>query len=185
MKLKIFFIYTQALLSLLSIFSSTSFAFNLSILKNDKENISHAYRSSDLKIAQEKIQSLGNYPVSDKAFQLLGLSLNEISNGGNLCDLNLIQNFSTKLEKVQIPNDHQTLLNFLTIWRSQDLIDDIFFEILKQSSALNASLADFNANKISPSEARSAEKFINNKKITPTILIQLVQKIWAAPWIHG
>ena len=116
------------LLFIVWILSSTSFAFNLDLLKNDKEAESHTYSSHELKKSQQRLTQLGGAEVVSKnAYLALGQAMNELEEKNILCDLNLVRLFQTKLEANQVPGDLNTIKNILIFWRSQNLIDDLFF----------------------------------------------------------
>jgi len=110
-------------------------AFDLSILKNDKESVTHAFTPKELRYA---LQSSGS--TSTAAFALLGEALNELDESQAICDADLYLNFTQKLQKAGLDHSRESITEWLEIWRSQDLIDDLFFEIMSQISNLKSSL---------------------------------------------
>ena len=165
MKFYSVFKYTQAI-SVISIACTTSsFGFDLTILKNDKESVSHSYRDKDLRRAQEALGLNSDPTISQKAFNLLGQSLNELEARGKPCDLPLIQNFKAKLEEAHIQNDQQSISNLLIILRSQNQIDDLFFDIIEQSNKLNEALLSTEIDGVENSDLKRAEGVLTNKKM--------------------
>lgn len=143
-------------------FSAQSNAFDISILKNDKEAVSRAYNKLDLHASKRRMGS-----VSEQAFKLLGDSLTALEAGGtNICDLELVTTLKDKLAQAGISNSHKNIVDLLIVWRSQDLIDDLFFEIMEQSSSFKESLLFSSVNtKTSSIAIKQANKFIKNKNV--------------------
>jgi hypothetical protein len=156
------FVQTLVLSVFICISSSTSFAFDLSIFKNDKEAKSRAYNSLELKLAKNKKALVNN---DKNAFGIFGDTLSEIKKKGQLCDLSVLQQFITNLKKAGIPATHDAIVDLLILWRDQDLIDDILFEIIEQSSALIQSISSIHLDKITKSESKKAATLMKKNEI--------------------
>lgn len=178
MKYKKISINTQALCALALLLSTSSFAFDLNFLKNDKEARSHAYNSMDLRSSKRKVGLPTGDTISARAFKLLGESFNELEKKKSLCDMPLLQNFLAKLEAANISTRHDTIVDLLITWRSQDLIDDIFFEVMEQVSYLNEVSLGFSPAKIRKSEIKRSEKLLTSKKIKDEDLAAVFGDLW-------
>jgi hypothetical protein len=136
-------------------------AFEMHLLKNDKELVSHAYSWMELKRAERQ---LGD--SADQAFDLLGLTLQELESGKEICEIPLHRNFTRKLEENGIPSDQRNIRHLLTLWRSRQRIDDLFFEIMEQSAETGASIRWFEANKAQPWEIREMNELLTTHEIS-------------------
>ena len=122
-------------------------AFDLSILKNDKESVTHVFTQKDLKYA---LQTSGS--TSAAAFTILGEALSDFDESQGICDAELFLNFTLRLQKAGLDYNRDTITQWLEIWRSQNLIDDLFFEIINQISNLK-----FNLETIAPFGIRNRD----------------------------
>lgn len=154
-------------------FADASFAFDLSLLKNDKESESHAYNNAQRHFAKQRIKS----DTADRAFTLLGETFNDLEKNGGLCDLTLYHTFISKLRQAELPSDRKAFQNILIVWRSDNLIDDLFYEIMTQIDTLDAAMnsSSYSYKILDPNEIRSAEQLLEEKKISNGNLSSIYQ----------
>jgi len=153
--------FTQLFGVLTLALGSSSYAFDLSLLKNDKEAKSHAYNNLEKNMAEKRADA-----SSDKAYALLGETINELEQHRLLCDFNLYQVFASKLGRANIENSPKFILDLLIVWRSKDLIDDVFFEIMEQTSNLSTLVETTHIDRMRNKEMSRSEEIMNDKKLT-------------------
>jgi len=161
-------ICTLAVLSalLFSPLGATSFAFDLSLLKNDKEAQSHTYTARSLRHAEAQLSAHGDIPnISEKSYAILGQSFNLLEDKKDFCDLNLFRLFLGDMERAGLPADLSSLKNIFIVWRSQNKIDDIFVKVLNQIATLHFELIVASPTAVANQDIGSMEQTLKNKEI--------------------
>jgi len=131
--------------------SSNSNAFNLELLKNDKEAESHAFSPKELR------RALRNHDTDPgDAFAKMGSILSELESRKELCELNLYSRLSEALPDVQAQ---------MILMRNENLIDDLFYEIIDNTSYLSENLDIFEISSPSDQEITDAEALLKEKGI--------------------
>lgn len=150
--------------------SATAGAYEMNLLKNDKELVSHAYSWIEAKRAERQ---LGH--TADRAFDLLGLTLQELESGKELCEIPLHRTFSRKLEESGIPNDSRSIRHLLTLWRSHNRIDDLFYEIFEQATEAGNATQWFESTRPQQWEIGEMNEILSESGIGTDDLVQIYE----------
>lgn len=150
--------------------SMSANAFDLSLLKNDKEAKSRAYTNFERKMAEKNASA-----NSAKAFQILGETMNELEKVHAECDFPLYQSFTGRLKAAGLPTSTRSIVNLLIVWRSQNLIDDVFFEIMEQVVNLGEARDLTSIDRIRNREVSKGESLLKQKNITTQDLMALYE----------
>jgi hypothetical protein len=149
-------------LTLLGLFTPlSSDAYNIDLLRNDKEASTHAYSQLEHRRAERKSGEL-----KDLTFTLLAESINEIEKMGNVCEIELLRTFDGKLRATGLPNELNDLKNYRIVWRAHNLIDDLFFEIMEQTSEAYSSLLQYDVIEPSTYEINEMRELLIEKGIS-------------------
>lgn len=101
-----------------------------SLLKNDKESVSHLYTRGELRGASRRV---GN--SSETAYSALIGALESLQVGGNLCGATFLQEWGNRIKLSAVASDSAALIDYLILWRSENRIDDLFFKIVEEDLA--------------------------------------------------
>lgn len=135
----------------LALFSQNSNAFDLELLKNDKEAESHAYSPREYRRAFRNYGSSSN-----EYFSKMGVIFNELESKKNLCELNLYSRLSLEMPDVR---------SQMILFRHENRIDDLFFEIIENTSYLAENLENFQVTTPTDREIQDAEMLLKEKGI--------------------
>jgi hypothetical protein len=153
---------SAALLILTTLFPfSSATAFEIHLLKNDKEAVSHAFSWLEHRRAERQASS-----SDEQAFDLMAQSLNEIETDRQLCETALVKSFSSKLIASGISPSSQHLHHLLILWRSKNRIDDLFFEIFEQGIETLDRFGRFRLKQPEPYEIRESIRLLQEKNIS-------------------
>lgn len=153
------------LLLVFSFAGSPSHAFDLGVLKNDKELKTRWYNTLDLWLAKKRFGTPSQESKSKTAFELLGKTLNELEESRSLCEPELIRILKSKLNEAGISSSHSSIHQLLITWRSENLIDDVLFGILDQNSEMFEHMQFYKAQKIRSIELKKSSKLLAKKEV--------------------
>jgi len=140
----------------------TASAYDLSLLKNDKELKTHAFNRLQKELSLRRVSQ-----YSEMAYNDFGNSINELEAREQLCELNLYRHFKNKLITDSIPSHPKAVHDLLVAWRSENLIDDLLFKIIDQTADVAESMENFKAEAPSSREVGKMKSLIAKKEITP------------------
>jgi hypothetical protein len=133
------------------IFSQTSLAFDLSILKNDKEAETHAFTHRELRRAANRFGNL-----DEEKIKKLNAVFNDLETKKQLCELTLINRMTSEF------NDTHGLFIIL---RNNNYIDDLFFQMMDDAADLSERLVSFQAWVPDSREVEQAESLLKKTAI--------------------
>ena len=136
-------------------------AFEMHLLKNDKELVSHAYSRFELHRAERQASQW-----AEQAFDLMGASFQELEAEKNLCDASLFNRLTFKLNNARIPSHQRNIQHLLTLWRHHHRIDDLFFGIIEQAAETGVTLSMFEADPARNWEIEEMRKLIRETGFT-------------------
>ncbi len=137
--------------------------YDVSLIKNDKELVTHAYSRLKKRTATRRV---GEY--STLTYRLLTDAIVDLEKTGKHCELNLIQSLKKNLDKLNtnVEVNSETVSDLIVVWRSENQIDDILFEILNQSATLSESMDAFKPTTPSKKELNAMQELLTEKGIT-------------------
>jgi hypothetical protein len=83
-------------------------AYNLELLKNDKELKTHAYGSIEKLLAKKRMAA-----YADVAYSSFGNAINELEARNQLCEIGLYRHFKNKLVTDSIPSNSENVQDLL------------------------------------------------------------------------
>jgi hypothetical protein len=117
-------------------------AFNIELLQNNKESFSRELTTSEFSEAQvwEKNHDLGR-DLPKMVIMTLSETMNEIERMDTHCELNLVARLQENALNNKIISTKGEVLNLIGWLRTNNLIDDIFYKVIKDATYL---LLEFN-----------------------------------------
>lgn len=138
--------------------SQSTIRIDFNLLTNDKEELSLLLslkeRSNYIEMFSKDDQSL----MKD-AIIFATSEVKKDKNDKIVCDLGLINNFIYKLNEKGLTTSKEDIKKYLSVLRSNNSIDDIYYKLLLDLTDLNANL----------SNAVNSNKFPKNKDIKPSL----------------
>lgn len=111
---------------------------SIDTLANNKEQISREVKEAEAQAALFWANSQGLAPdaFKSKSKEALKQTLNKFAVGGGFCDLNFPVVFKRELETSGLTKNESDYNQFLIYLRASNLIDDIFYKIIKDSTKI-------------------------------------------------
>jgi hypothetical protein len=126
---------------------TNSQAFDIKLLASNKEAISRELSKDDKSAVAywKKRHRLTPVELRSRSVRALSLTMNEMERIDTTCDLGLATKLLQEARAQDIVDDRRDSQVFLSYLRSEDLIDDIFLRLLRNTVSLNYKL-EVNAN---------------------------------------
>jgi hypothetical protein len=106
--------------------------FDFEKLKNDKEVEISSFSKGDQK---DILKKFPDQPSRDKVKSIFNKTLKDFLGGDtNQCELSLIKEFKSALKGAQLPDDEKSVESYLRLMRIQNVIDDIFYDVLSSDN---------------------------------------------------
>lgn len=118
-------------------------AFDVKLLANNKEANSRELSSKDLTNLQQWIQQHGVEEAELKisALKALEVTMNEEEKIDTTCELGLISRLAKHARAANVIGENEEIYNLAVFLRKNNMIDDIFYKLLRDSSNVKVDLA--------------------------------------------
>lgn len=164
----------KQLLPVLLLISAPCLAFDPSVLRNDKESETHAYSPKELRAAELRLRNFGgeaDFPT--RAYTMLTDTLQTLERSRSGCEWSLIRYLTLSLHHFFPAADERVMRDLMIIWRSQDRIDDLFYEILENALAIEKGLKNAKPVPARPRDLALGESLLTESKATADDLTAL------------
>lgn len=114
-------------------------AFDVKILANNKEANSREITKRDLSIMQNWVRNheMEEEVLKEQSLKALGLTMTEEERIDTSCELGIINRLAQDAKSLGVIKEDQQVITLLTYLRSNDLIDDILYRMLKSAAFVN------------------------------------------------
>ena len=131
------------LLFLVFIFMTQADASNIKFLLNNKEENSREITKKDNSnlVQWLKEYNLSEVEIREKAIQVLNFTIQEEMKIDTSCELGISSRFRNEAERIGLIFRNEDLFHIFVILRNSDIIDDILYKILKDSTTVNIAIA--------------------------------------------
>ncbi len=145
--------------------AQTCHAFDLDSLRNDKESVTHSFNSK-----QESYANRAAGATAEPAFLLLGEAFNEVEAASapkdEPCEADVLARWTSHLRSAGMNFTLDDLMNTYRVWRSRNLIDDLFLEILEKATLLQTALDHPYPPSIRNREITQSQLYLNQSGLT-------------------
>jgi len=124
---------------LIFLFTNSLFAQNLENFRNNKELISRKIFRQDLSKLNYWINQhfLEENELARRAKEALGLTVLSEENSLNWCELGFIKKLKENAQMLSVIQHNEDIYNLLRLLRNKNIIDDLFYQILKDSAQIH------------------------------------------------
>ncbi len=118
---------------------TTCYALDVKKLANNKESESKQLSTNEILEVKEWVTShpLQESQLKEKSLVVLQVSLNSLTDREAVCDLGLNDLLQKNAKEAKIILNNEDLPSFIGYLRSENLIDDLFYKILKDSNVIS------------------------------------------------
>lgn len=128
---------------LLLLLSFSIYAFNPEVFRNNKEALSRQLSPEDIVLMKSWVTShhLSESTIKESAIHFLNAELSDFISKRTYCDLYLPEKFMNFLREEQLIKRSEEIFTFYIYLRHHNLIDDLFYDLLKKSTKISISFA--------------------------------------------